>query len=318
MTGTTHTARTAPDTPDAGPREQAREAACCLCGVSDHGFWDRARDLTLVRCRRCGLIYVSPRPECLEEKNASIYNEEYFFGGKNVLPEIAGAQLKSCLKEKAVLERFKPGGRILDVGCGNGKFLRVLGEEWEKHGCDVSPTAVEFVRRHGLFEVRLGMLEELDYPRESFDAVYFRASLHHTFNPLQTLATARDLLAPDGLLAVSMSNNASGICGRLFKARTRSFDYGHTHFFSARTLGRLLETAGFRVVHTCRPYFGTGYESLSDLVELFRQYLRQVLAQGDPSRLAQVLSPPFYGNYVSMYAVRSGRETARIGQRKRP
>lgn len=294
----------APQSPLA-PESARRETVCCLCGVADHEFWDRAKDITLVRCRRCGLLYVSSRPESLSEKNAAIYNEEYFFGGKNVLPKIAGAQLKSCLQEKALLERFKPGGRILDVGCGNGKFLRVLGDAWEKHGCDVSPTAVDFVRRHGICEVRLGLLEELDYPREHFGVVYFRASLHHTFNPLQTLAKARELLTPDGVLAVVMSNNAAGLCGRLFKARTRSFDYGHTHFFTTRSLGRLLTAAGFRVMHTCHPYFGTGYESLSDLAGLVVQYLRQILARGDRARLDRVLSPPFYGNYVSMYAVNS-------------
>ncbi|WP_320040095.1 class I SAM-dependent methyltransferase [uncultured Desulfobacter sp.] len=214
-----------------------------------------------------------------------------------MLDDIKGAQLKSCLQEKSRIERFIPSGRILDVGCGNGKFLRVLGDAWKKYGCDVAPAAVQFVRQNRLFNVRLGLLEELDYPKQFFDVVYFRASLHHTENPRKTLEVAHRLVKPSGIVAISMSNNAAGPCGRVFKGKTRSFDYGHTHFFTPATLRKLLRLCGLQEIYTYYPYFGTGYENFADLGKFVRQTFRLILG-----RDSDLVSPPFYGNYVSMFA----------------
>lgn len=270
---------------------------CCICGRTDPVPWDKSKGMSLVRCQGCSLLFVWPRETHQGAKNEAVYNETYFFGGHNLFPTIQSAQLKSCLQEKRVLERLHAPSRILDVGCGNGKFLRVLGPQWEKHGCDVACAAVEFVKKLDLFEVRQGLLEELDYAPQSFDVIYFRASLHHTENPRRTLEAARRLLKPTGLVAVSMSNNAAGLCGRIFKAKTRSFDFGHTHFFTPGTLRQLFSLCGLRVVHDYFPYFGTGYESPADVVSLVYQMSRLLSGRED------VVSPPFYGNYVSMYAV---------------
>lgn len=284
---------------------------CSLCNGTSVHHWDWARGVELVQCKTCGLIFCSNISTDLTQKNDTIYNDAYFLGGHNLEKKIKSAQYRSCLQEKRVLEGFRSAGKILDVGCGIGKFYNVLGACWDKHGCDVSETAVNFVRQHNLFAVRQGLLEDMEYAENDFDVLYFRASLHHTINPRKTLSVARKLLAPGGLLVVSMSNNAGGVCGRLFRGRTRSFDYGHTHFFSVSTLRRLLEECGFKVRYQYYPYFGTGYETWKDVpVLLARLWMLHAKARkNDPmAKDDSYLSPPFWGNYVSMYATLAQEE----------
>lgn len=279
-----------------------KKTKCCLCGVADHVYWDTAFGLKWVKCRICGLIYCEKMNVDLSVKNDSIYNQEYFLGGKFKLPKIQGAQLKSCQMERDTLEEFKKGGRILDVGCGMGKFFRVLGNNWDKYGCDVSEAAVKYVQEGNLFNVKQGLLEELDYPEKSFDVVYFRASLHHTFNPLATLKHAAGLIKDDGVLVVAVSNNADGPCGRVFKGRTRSLDDGHTHFFTTKTLTMLLDEAGFKVAYKYYPYWGTGYERWTDFIDFVLQALRLYYRKIFGKSTDAIQSPPFYANFVSIYA----------------
>src|SRR2546423_10788325 len=49
--------------------------------------------------------------------------------------------------------------RILDVGCGTGANLELLGEFGEAEGVDVSPDALAFCRARGLQNVRQGAAE---------------------------------------------------------------------------------------------------------------------------------------------------------------
>jgi SAM-dependent methyltransferase len=76
---------------------------------------------------------------------------------------------------EAALERtgLKPGWRVLDIGCGAGAFLRLVGERGgEPHGIDASDALIEFA--HGRLpeaDLRAGEMEDLPWERETFDLV---------------------------------------------------------------------------------------------------------------------------------------------------
>jgi SAM-dependent methyltransferase len=76
---------------------------------------------------------------------------------------------------KAALERtgLKPGWRVLDIGCGAGAFLRLVGERGgEPHGIDASDALIAFA--HGRLpdaDLRAGEMEDLPWERETFDLV---------------------------------------------------------------------------------------------------------------------------------------------------
>jgi SAM-dependent methyltransferase len=63
-------------------------------------------------------------------------------------------------------------GRVLDVGCGAGRYALYLQEHGrEVVGIDVSPLAIEVCRRRGLRDARVMSVEEVDASLGRFDTV---------------------------------------------------------------------------------------------------------------------------------------------------
>ena len=261
------------------PREIAYETlACCdLCGSEDLALWDRARSNTLSRCRRCGLVFTNPRMSQTEDKDRLLYDREYFHQKSRMTPKLVAARKLSYRSEIAELDRLMPsGGRILDVGCGMGLFLRALPDTWEKYGCDVSTYALKEAEKQNI-QTYLGEFEKLDFGELSFNVVYFRASMHHTYSPRRCFEKAFQILRIGGIVAIVMSNNYGSICGRLFKGHIKSYEQTHNYLFSPVLLARYLQLSGFIVEKYSYPYFGSGYSSLRDFFTLPFIFYFQIL-----------------------------------------
>jgi 2-polyprenyl-3-methyl-5-hydroxy-6-metoxy-1,4-benzoquinol methylase len=147
------------------------------------------------------------------------------------------------------------GGRLLEVGCGSGQALRVLGRlGWDAEGVDFDRAAVERARARGL-RVRLGSLREQGYAAESFDAVVMSHLIEHVPDPLALLEECRRLLKPGGQLVV-VTPNARSWGHTLFREHWFALDPPrHLVLFHLDTLRSLVEAAGLavhRLVSTSR------------------------------------------------------------------
>jgi len=101
-----------------------------------------------------------------------------------------------------------PGVRLLEIGCGVGAVLAVLGEEFpgvRLHGVDIEPKQLEYARRHLERAGIEATLVEADatalpFADESFDHVWMMWFLEHVPAPLVVLREARRVLAPNGMV----------------------------------------------------------------------------------------------------------------------
>jgi SAM-dependent methyltransferase len=91
-----------------------------------------------------------------------------------------------------------PRPRILDVGCGTGANLEMLGEFGDAEGVDVSTDALSFCRQRGIERVKLGEAENLPYPDQSFDLVTALDVVEHLDDDLAGLREMRRVLKPGG------------------------------------------------------------------------------------------------------------------------
>lgn len=139
----------------------------------------------------------------------------------------------------------KPGGRLLEVGCGDGWLLSALaGRGWNVEGVDFDPSAIAAARARG-FDVRQGSLEAQAYPDASFDAVVMVHVVEHVPDPSALLRECLRVLKPGGAL-VAVTPNGAGLGHRWFGPDWRGLEPPrHLHIFTPRALRKIARDAGF-------------------------------------------------------------------------
>jgi SAM-dependent methyltransferase len=103
---------------------------------------------------------------------------------------------------------LEPGTRLLEVGCGVGAVLAVLGQEFPGiilYGVDIEPKQLSFASAHlERAGVQATLVEAdaraLPFPEGSFDRVWMMWFLEHVADPPEVLREARRVLVPGGAI----------------------------------------------------------------------------------------------------------------------
>jgi SAM-dependent methyltransferase len=118
------------------------------------------------------------------------------------------------------------GGRVLDVGCGNGYVLSKYAQEGAyAFGIDLTRAAVSLSRTRfdlsGLDgDFLVGSAEDLPYPSGTFDCVCSMGVLHHTPDTDRAVAEIHRVLRPGGRLVLMLYHRDSAVYWR-FRLRSR-------------------------------------------------------------------------------------------------
>jgi ubiquinone/menaquinone biosynthesis C-methylase UbiE len=152
-----------------------------------------------------------------------------------------------------LLEHIEPGERVLDVGCGEGRFAAELARAAATVvGVDVANEPLRRARaRHPSLDLRL-IAEGRRWPLQdsSFDVVWAGEVIEHVADTAGWLSEVRRVLRSGGALLLSTPAHPRLRLLRLALDR-RSFDAHfdplseHLRFYTARTLRRLLGEFGF-------------------------------------------------------------------------
>lgn len=236
-------------------------ARCCICerrdglpiGVTaDFEYRSSDEEFVMRRCRRCGVVYLDPRPSRAELPR--IYPPSYHAF------HFSADDFGFAYRVRARLERRRLRGwcrglpadaRIIDVGCGDGfhlQLLRRLGDPgWRLEGVDPSERAVDRARRAGL-RVHRGLVQQLDLPASSYDMALLIQTIEHLDDPVAVLRAIRRLLRPGGRLIV-VTDNTGTIDFRLFRRRHWGGYHAPRHFylFDRPSLRAVLEHVGLEV-----------------------------------------------------------------------
>jgi 2-polyprenyl-3-methyl-5-hydroxy-6-metoxy-1,4-benzoquinol methylase len=145
------------------------------------------------------------------------------------------------------------GGRLLDLGCGNGAFLlRARSAGWKTVGIDFDSKAVHAAQTLGL-DVRLGGVESLDPAEERFNVITMSHVIEHVHDPVGVLRACANLLEPDGVLWVETPNICSLGHDRYGRHWRGLEPPRHLVLFSPAALKQALRAAGFSDIRV-QPY----------------------------------------------------------------
>ena len=115
------------------------------------------------------------------------------------------------------LRHFKPGGAILDVGCGEGVLAERLGAgDYRRYvGVDLSAAAIEKAARSGAPDTAWTAADGQSYaPTETFDAIVFNEVLYFFADPPGTVERYAHALNEGGVLLARRSTRRSAAAWR--------------------------------------------------------------------------------------------------------
>lgn len=122
-------------------------------------------------------------------------------------------QAASMRQQSADLAQIQPGQQVLDVGCGTGDLTIVAkqraGSSGLVVGIDPAPEMIDTARQKAThlgveINFRVGVIEALPFPEDSFDVVVSSLMMHHLPTALkeQGLAEIQRVLRPNGHLLI--------------------------------------------------------------------------------------------------------------------
>lgn len=132
------------------------------------------------------------------------------------------------------------GAKILDVGSGTGENLKFLSQFGETIGIDNSERAVEFSKKRGLNNLKIGEAENLPFADNSFELVTMLDLLEHISNDSRALKEANRTLKPKGHLLVTVPAYPS-----LWSEHDEALN--HKRRYSKRELTKKIEQEGFLI-----------------------------------------------------------------------
>ncbi|HEX2680290.1 MAG TPA: class I SAM-dependent methyltransferase, partial [Candidatus Dormibacteraeota bacterium] len=144
----------------------------------------------------------------------AIYREKsYYQGAQGSIgfqdyASLEPARRKMFARHLARIESVVRVGKILDVGCANGDFLKVARDRgWQVFGADPSAARAD-VEAAGIPLVGNTVLDAA-VKVGSLDAVTFWDVLEHVADPVANLARARALLKPGGVVVLTVPDSAN-------------------------------------------------------------------------------------------------------------
>lgn len=198
---------------------------CILCGSANLQP-NYSIDKSIMRCYACGHIFDNPRPtqEAIKEfysknekynpwiENEQKLNEQWLRMLERIRTFFIDTKRDEIKKRCPGLDKsLIPGdasGRLLDIGAGIGHFIHVASRFFDVYGTELSREAVKVAKEKYDVKIYNTSLDGIEFGENSFDIITMHQVLEHVPYPGETIKECHRLLKKDGLLYISVPNEA--------------------------------------------------------------------------------------------------------------
>jgi SAM-dependent methyltransferase len=204
----------------------------------------------ICKCPTCKAIFLSPEPSPEQLKQA--YDAGYYGEGENKFGFSVETFIDYFRKKRAksLASKLCENARILDVGCGNGRFLFHLSRisKFDLNGIELQGGSADRAAKIKEINLKIGALTDTDFAENSFDAITLFHVFEHLDKPRETLDIIGKLLKKDGILILSFPN-ISGWQSKVFKANWYHLDPPrHLVFFDPSDIIEIMKSRGYAIV----------------------------------------------------------------------
>ncbi|EKD56836.1 MAG: methyltransferase type 12 [uncultured bacterium] len=245
--------------------EKLRQCPYC-CSVNFHILY-QAPDryggkpgiFYLSRCSNCGLAFQNPRIK--QEYIHEYYSDTLSY--YQTKSEVSISTLKKVVsytvdnffniiqysrsKKINLIPKFVKNGKLLEIGCSNGKqleYFKTLG--WDVCGIEMNKKAAAYAKNVRKLNVNNFTIENANYPNSTFDTIIMGMVIEHIYDPFELLKKIANWLKPGGKLLFS-TPNFNSFEFRIFKKYTYALHLpNHIYIFNKKILKELLKKNSFK------------------------------------------------------------------------
>jgi SAM-dependent methyltransferase len=234
---------------------------CPLCGSDaprpfadgyDYELRTCRNQWRFVACRDCAHVWLHPRPALAEL--SVIYPPHYYaYNYQSAVNFIArkGKEIMDAGKMRSILRQLpQPPRSFLDVGCGDGRFLKLLEKfgvpRSRNFGLELDAGVVDRLKEQGFPNVFCERVEDTHHiPAAGIDLITLFHVIEHVDRPGRVIGQLAEWLSPDGVLAIETPNLDSWDARLFHRTYWGGYHFPrHWNLFTARSLKRLLADNG--------------------------------------------------------------------------
>ena len=227
---------------------------CPICGKGSVSEGISLGGYSIVRCADCDFRFA---PDA--------YSADFSYDDVYESPEYISTQIQAIQSVKdprtfSEIGTYKPFfkavqnirgrcNKLLDVGCGVGRFLHAArAAGWCVEGIDSSERAISVGQMAATFPMTMGTIESVAHSGKQYDVVTMFEVLEHVSDPVSQLRQAAHVILSNGSLFCTVPNWDCALVR--CSSNPAWLPPIHLNFFTKRSLRALAEKAGFEVVAT--------------------------------------------------------------------
>ncbi|MGK5092257.1 class I SAM-dependent methyltransferase [Deltaproteobacteria bacterium TL4] len=194
----------------------------------------------MVCCPTCDLLYATPAPT--EEGLGAEYEQAAY----DSTVEAAYAAKTYAHYLKQVLKNLSHVESALDIGTGNGAFLKYLKAHFKQvEGIEPSLAPIEAALPEIRPLIKHGLFDAQNFKNESFSLITCFQTIEHVFQPERLCREIHSLLKPGGAV-MFIAHNYRSLLARILGSKTPIYDIEHMQLNSPQSLHYLLRQTGFQ------------------------------------------------------------------------
>ena len=226
----------------------------------------------IVRCNKCGLVYVNPRVD--SKVLANLYLKE----DNSIYIKNTKDRTDTFRKNLNIINSFcQKKGNILDIGTATGLFLKIAKDDgWKSYGVEVNKAAVIYANEKYEANVKLGTLKKAKFNDNFFDVITMWDVLEHMPDPNKELEEIYRILKPGGFLIINYPDFSS-VTAKIFGSKWWFIFLSHLFYFEHDSINKILTKNKFEILKFKNYWQSTSWGYLATTLRLYNENLSETL-----------------------------------------